>query len=271
MYLGIDIGGTKTLVASLDDNGVITESNKFPTPQDYQEFLITLAQNVDNLSTKDFKAVGVGMPATSINRTEGIGLSFANLAWHNVPVQQDIENLIGCPVALENDAKLAGLSEAMLRKEVNSLLFITVSTGIGYSLIKNLEIDPNIGDGGGSLLLLEHKGKLVPWESFASGKAIVTTFGQKAHDITDPEIWKIIARNLSAGLMELIAVAEPDLIVIGGSVGVYLDKFIEPLTHNLKAIETPLFKIPPIEAAIRPDEAVVYGCYDYAKRVYGNS
>lgn len=34
MYLGIDIGGTKTLAATLTNEGVITESVKFPTPKD---------------------------------------------------------------------------------------------------------------------------------------------------------------------------------------------------------------------------------------------
>jgi len=270
MYLGIDVGGTKTLVASLDDNGIITESQKFPTPQSYQEFLSQLSVIIDGLTTKDFHAVGIGIPATNINRTEGIAINFANLNWHNVPILQDIENLTGYPVALENDAKLAGLSEARLRQNIHRLVYVTVSTGIGYSLITDQKIDHNIGDGGGSLLMVEHKGKLVPWESFASGKAIVNTFGLKARDITDSDTWDKIAYNLSIGIIDLIAVTEPDLIVIGGSVGVYLDKFKDSLIQKLKAIETPLLSIPPIEAAQRPEEAVVYGCYDYAKEIYGN-
>jgi predicted NBD/HSP70 family sugar kinase len=269
MYLGIDVGGTKTLVATLDDNGVILENQKFPTPQDYQDFLSKLSIAISQLANKDFIAVGIGIPATNINRREGIAISFANLDWHNVPILQDIENLTGCPVALENDAKLAGLSEARLRPNIHRLVYLTISTGIGYSLITDQQIDHNIGDGGGSLMLLEHKGQLVPWESFASGKAIVNTFGLKAHDITDPDTWDKIANNLSVGIIELIAVTEPDLIVVGGSVGVYLDNFKDSLTQKLKSLETPLLNIPPIEAAIRPVEAVVYGCYDYALELYG--
>jgi len=264
MYLGIDVGGTKTLIAEIDDNGVIITSQKFPTPQKYQDFLLELANNIDKLTTKDYRAVGVGIPSTHINRTEGVAVSFANLDWHNVQVQADIEKLTNCPVALENDAKLAGLSEARLRRDIDRLLYITISTGIGYSLIDHQKIDPNIGDGGGSLLLLEHNNQLMPWEKFASGKAIVETFGQKAQDIHDEHTWALIAHNLGLGFMELIATTEPDIIVIGGSVGVYLDRYIRPLTKELKAMETPLLPIPKIEAAKRPEEAVVYGCYDYA-------
>lgn len=270
MYLGIDVGGTKTLVATIDDNGVIEESNKFPTPDNYQDFLSQLAKSVGLLTTKDFWAVGVGIPATSLNREQGLALTFSNLSWRNEHIQEDIERLFSCPVALENDAKLGGLSEAMLRQDTKRLLYVTVSTGIGYSLIVNRKIDPNIGDGGGRLLMLEYRGKLVPWESFASGRAIVDTFGKMARDITDQSTWKQIARNLTLGLIELVAVTEPELIVIGGSVGVYLDRFAQPLATNMQQLETPLLKIPPLERASRPEEAVIYGCYDYAKERFGN-
>lgn len=50
MYLGIDVGGTKTLVASLDDSGVILAQQKFPTPQDYQEFLAELSPSIQPVS-----------------------------------------------------------------------------------------------------------------------------------------------------------------------------------------------------------------------------
>lgn len=267
MYLGIDVGGTKTLTAVLDDSGVITESNRFPTPQNYDMFLRQLADSVASFTTKEFLAVGIGVPATAMNRDRGIAESFSNLSWHDVPIISDIEKLTGCPVAMENDAKLAGLSESMLRDPMH-LLYLTISTGIGYGLIIDRHIDPNVGDSGGRLIMLEHNSKLVPWESFASGRAIVQTYGRQAKDITDKATWEAISRNIAQGLIELIAVTEPDMVVVGGSVGVYLDRFDEPLTKYLKEVETPLFKIPPVEAAKRPEEAVVYGCYDYAKEIF---
>src|SRR6478752_384424 len=106
-YLGIDIGGTKTLVASLDDNGVIQQEQRFLTPKKYEDFLRELAQNVALLDVKDFKACGIGAPGI-LTHPGGIGLSFGNLSWHNVPIQHDIELLVHCPTIIENDAKLAG-------------------------------------------------------------------------------------------------------------------------------------------------------------------
>jgi len=97
MYAGVDIGGTKVLAAVLNDKGEIIERVKFPTPQNYDEFLAELAKVVDNFSTHDFQAAGVGMPATAIDRHEGTGLTFSNLPWRNVPIQHDLEQLFHCP------------------------------------------------------------------------------------------------------------------------------------------------------------------------------
>ncbi len=269
MYLGIDVGGTKTLVATLDDNGVITDKQKFPTPQIYEDFLAELKTILSQKNNEDYRAVGIGIPVTNFYREEGIARTFSNLNWRDVHIQHDVEQLTKTPVAVENDAKLAGLSESRLRPDIERLLYVTLSTGIGYSLINNGKIDPNIGDAGGRLLMLEYKGKLTPWEEFASGRAIVNIYGKMAKDITDEKTWDSIARKISLGLIELIAVAEPDLIVIGGSVGTYFDRYAEPINKYMQAYETPLLKMPPVEAAKRPEEAVIYGCYDYAIQVFG--
>lgn len=269
MYAGIDIGGSKTLAASLDDNGVILQKIKFKTPQNYDEFLKELRTAVGSLEVQDFRAGGIGAAATHLDRKHGRGIDFGNLDWHNVPLLDDIEAITKCPMVLENDAKLAGLSEAMLVKETYSrVLYITVSTGIGVALIVDKQIDQNIGDGGGKTLLIEHKGKLEPWESFASGSAIVRRYGQTAEDLNDTATWIRISRDLAKGFIELIALTQPEVIIIGGSVGTHYKKYGTYLTTELRKYETPLLQIPTIIGAGRPEEAVVFGCYDLAKAIF---
>jgi len=267
MYVGIDIGGTKTLVAALDEHGVITDQSKFPTSQDYDEFLATLRTTVQSFPEQDFRAGGIGLPATVLDREHGRGVRFANLSWKNVPIQHDVALITKCPIVIENDAKMAGLSEAMLLKDdYKRVLYITVSTGIGIAFVNELQIDDNIGDGGGSLLLLEHRGKRVPWESFASGRAIVERYGKRAADITDSETWTTICRDLAEGIVELIALTEPEVIVIGGSVGTYFDRYGAILDKELLRYHLPLFTHPKLLGAKRAETAVIYGCYDLAKR-----
>lgn len=267
-YLGIDVGGTKTLVASLDEFGVILEQFRFPTPQVYAEFLEELAVNVTKLSTRDFRACGIGIPAV-IDRVNGIGVAFPHLDWHNVAVHVDVEKIVRCPVALENDSKLAGLSESMLVKDKRKVLYLTVSTGIGSAYIVNQRIDPELANSEAGHLYLEHEGKYQRWEDFASGSAIYKKYGVKVGEINDESILREIARNIAIGLIDLIAVLNPDIVVLGGSVGTHYAKYGEYLDEYLQRYDNPMIQLPEIQAAGRPEQAVIYGCYDLVRQVYG--
>lgn len=268
MYICIDIGGTKTLVASLTNDGIIHESLRFPTPESYDAFLETLGKTINSLDTRDFRAGAVAAPGT-IDRHRDVVVACGNLTWKNVHLARDVERLTHCPIRLENDAKLGGLSEAMLLKnKYKKVLYVTISTGIGVGLIENGVIDTTLADGGGRTMLLEQHGKLTPWEDFASGRAIVRKYGKQASEITDPKIWAQIVRKLSPGFIELIAILDPDIIVVGGGVGHYFDQFGDLLLKDLKRYETPTLELPPFVGARRADEAVLYGCYDYARQKY---
>jgi glucokinase len=267
MYLGVDVGGTKTLVTVLNSDGVIRERTKFPTPKSYNHFLLELRHALAHFKTQEFQAAGVGIPVTVFDRKHGRGVNFGNLPWRNVPIQLDMEHICKCPVVIENDAKMAALSEATLIKDrYRSVLYVTVSTGIGIGLVVDGKIDANVGDGGGRAIVLENKGKLMPWEDFASGRAIVETYKKRAMDIEDKATWQKICRNLAKGIVHLIALTEPEVIVIGGSVGTYFDRYGSTLKDEIKKYHLPLVPIPDIVAAQRPEEAVVYGCYDLAKQ-----
>lgn len=271
MYVGVDVGGTKTLVAVLDGHGVIKEKKQFPTPKNYQHWLLELRHTAKHLGHQEFKAGGAGMPGF-IDRQHGRVKRFGNLPWRNVNALYDLEKVFDCPFVVENDAKMAALSEYMLIKDkFERALYVTVSTGVGYALIDRGEIDTSLGDGGGRALLLEHRGKHTPWEDFASGRAIVERYGRRAADIHDSETWQHISRDLAQGLIELIAITEPGVIIVGGSVGSYFERFKKPLAAELKKYDIPLIKLPALVQAQRPEEAVVYGCYDLAKQAFAHA
>jgi len=270
MYLGVDVGGTKTLVAVLDNDGVISEMHRFPTPGKYDDFLIQLKEAREQLAVHDFVAGGIGIPG-KVDREHGIGRDFGNLSWHNIPLQTDAERIFHCPILLENDANLGGLSEAMLLPADKRVLYVTVSTGIGTGFIVKRVIDPALADSEGGQMLLEYHGKRVIWEDFASGRAIVKRFGKKAADITDEKTWQRVAHDLALGFIELIAIMQPDIIVLGGSVGSYFERFEPYLLRELKRYPNPLLQLPVFHKAARPDKAVLYGCYDLARSRYGKS
>ena len=144
MYLAIDIGGTKTLLARMTAAGVIEESIKFPTPQDYEEFKVQLADNVAKVTTEPWAMVCSAVPG-KIDRELGLGVAFGNLPWSNVPVRDDIKAITNCDVIIENDVKLAGLSEARaLDKPYKKVCYITISTGISDGIIIDGKIDVSL-------------------------------------------------------------------------------------------------------------------------------
>lgn len=267
MYLAVDVGGTKTFVASITDDGVIKERLRFLTPKDYDSFTQELAKNVAKLSTKQFIAAGISAPG-KIDHENGLGIAMGNLPWRNVPIKKDMEKLAGCPVILENDAKLAALSEAILLKDTyNEVLYVTIGTGIGVGIVVDRQLV--LPDSEGGHMILEYDGRMQKWESFASGRAIVERFGKPASDITDPAAWNSISHALAVGLIDLIAFAQPEVIILGGGVSRHFAKFEKPLLSELKKYETPMVPIPDIKVAQRPEEAVLFGCFELARRTYG--
>lgn len=265
MYVAVDIGGTKTLVGVFDKKGSLISNQRFKTPKNYGLFMNTLAQSLKSINFP-IKKIAVAAPGR-VNRNDGVVEAFGNLNWKNAPIKTDLEKRFNVPVLIENDANLAGLSEAQFFiNDFKKALYVTISTGIGTGIITNGIIDPNFADSEGGQMPLEHDGKIKPWEDFASGKSIQKKYGTLASKIHDTNIWKEIATNIAIGLIDLIAVVQPNVIIIGGgAVSSHFDKLGPLLKQQLKHQETSLIPIPPIKQAKRPEEAVIYGCYELIK------
>jgi len=102
-----------------------------------------------------------------IDRKNGVGISFGNLSWRNVPIKKDLERLLGfTQVWLEHDSSLAGLSEAELTHgRYRKIIYLTISTGIGDGIIIDDKIDTDLADSEAGQMVLEHDGKLQKWAS----------------------------------------------------------------------------------------------------------
>jgi predicted NBD/HSP70 family sugar kinase len=267
MYLALDIGGSKTLAAVFSEDGKLLKEQKIPTNHDYTQF----SKDVQELlatSLKDyvFTACCCAVPG-KVDRQRSIGVTLGNLPWKNVPIGDDLRKLLGnVPVLVENDANLAGLSEAMeVHGKYKKVLYITISTGIGIGFTINGIIEPAIADSEVGHMMLSHDGTLQKWESFASGRALVEKYGKKASEIEDASIWQEFVPGLALGLNELIALLQPEIIIVGGGVGAHFEKFGDFLLRELKKYENDMVKVPPVIKAKRPEEAVIYGCYEFIR------
>jgi predicted NBD/HSP70 family sugar kinase len=268
MNLAIDVGGTKTLLAVFSEAGEIIAKQKIATNPDYSKFL----QDIKQVLTINFKDCQLSncccaVPGT-IDFNNGIALAFGNEDWRNIPIQKDLQNILpGLKVLIHNDAKLAALSEAMLLgEEYSKVLYLTISTGIGGGVIQSGKIDPDFENFEPGQMVFEYDGKTKLWEDFASGRALHAKYGMLASEINDPKIWRDYAHSLTNGFENLIATIRPDVIVVGGGVGAHLESFNEDLVEELNKFNNPLVPIPPILKAQRPEEAVIYGCYEFIKQ-----
>lgn len=267
MYAAVDIGGTKTLIAVFDDAGSIIEQIKFPTPPDYEDFKRDLALNVEKLTTKQFTAGAIGIRG-NVDREAGLALQDDVLAWRSAPIRDDCQKIFGCTFALENDSKLAGLSEAMHVKETyRKALYVTISTGIGSAFVVDGRLDPDTQDSEIGKSVYEHDGQIRQLEDFASGRAIVEKYGKRASDLDDPKAWQTISRDFAIGLLNATMAYTPEVIIIGGGVGSHFSKFKEPLLAAMQAMKPDEITLPVIIQAKHPEEAVIYGCYELAKTI----
>lgn len=264
MIVAIDTGGTKTLITLFTRDGVAGKKIKFPTPKDQDAYITSLKDTLTtNYGGQRIDAISIALPAT-IN--DGIATWFGNLGWRNLDIAKELKGILGsAPIFVENDANLAGLGETRSRDPMPvSSLYVTVSTGIGTGITTNGVIDPGFRRSEGGQMPVEYESKLRTWESIASGKTIYNTYGKYARDIHDKKTWDEIADRISRGFLTIIPLMQPDIIIIGGSIGTYFKNYSAELKSILRDKLPEHIPLPKMVSAKHPEEAVIYGCYYHA-------
>jgi glucokinase len=263
MIVAVDTGGTKTLIASFDTHGQAQETIRFATPKSQKEYVELLTSTLKkNYGNSKVDALVVALPGIV---KDGVAIWCNNLKWKNFNALEAFSGVLGkTPVYIENDANLAGLAEARILEPIPvSVLYVTISTGIGTGVITNGKIDPGLRLSEGGRTMVEFDGVVREWESFASGKAIYNTYGMYARDITDGRTWYQIANRISRGFLAMIPVIQPEVVVIGGSIGKFFSHYGPRLEAILQEKLPSHIPCPRFIEATHPDQAVIYGGYYY--------
>jgi glucokinase len=264
MVVAIDIGGTKTLVATFVHNGDLRFEKRFQTAPDFEAFIADLEHVLSHIKPGPTDSICVAAPGL-IDSEQGIILHTPNLQWRNVAIKKMLEDQYGSKVYLQNDANLAALGAVHVLPETPDLaLYISIGTGIGGGIITHGKLDAAFSNTEPGHMIFETAAGLQEWEDFASGRAITKKFGVLAKDITSDDQWHQIAQNIAVGLRVLIPAIQPDIVLIGGGVGSQLPRFKQPLKQLLHEQLPHFLHLPPIVQAKDPEKAVLYGCYYYA-------
>ena len=253
MYLAIDIGGTKTLIALFSRRGRVIRRRKFRTAQGYKSFIHDLETNLSGFTGRRVKSVTVAIPGIV---QKNYSVRFGNRKWDNIDLINPLKKLFDCPIWFENDANLATLYESY--RLPGKTVFLTFSTGIGGGVVEKNRILPESNGFEPGHKLYEYNGETKEWEDIAAASALESYYHvDKATDLRKQEQIEDIAKRISLGLPDIVSEYSPKRIVIGGPMG----KIFRLLEKHLPSDLGVKYARPK-----RPTESVIYGCYIYAKQ-----
>ena len=269
MIIAIDTGGTKTLLAGFSKDGKLLKSFEFQTPKSQQKYLEIIEKVIKKEFSKQLKsgeiqAISCAEPGIIEN---GAILWAKNLRWQNFNIKAELLKIFpNIKILVENDANLAGLFESKkFKNKTQNILYVTLSTGIGSGIITDGKINQGLKNSEIGRIPIEFDGRVREWEEFASARAIFNVYGKYASEISKPRQWQNIADRISRGFLVIIPVIQPEVIIIGGSLGENFKKFDLFLEQIVRENLPEGISCPKIVQAQKPREAVIYGCFESAK------
>ncbi|AWB45233.1 transcriptional regulator [Paenibacillus sp. CAA11] len=290
--IGIDIGGTKTAIGLVNEQGQISAKVTIPTDPAISpsEMVVRIADSAKSLiqdsgvKAEQISGIGIGAPGP-LDTAQGRIACPPNLpAWRNFPIVDELAKHFSYPIRFENDATAATLAEKWIgaAQDAEHFVFITISTGIGAGIYMHGKLitgaSGNAGDVG-HLVIDPTAGHCVCgqdgcWEYIASGTAIarqaselldreVTT--KEAFDLAaqgEPAIRELVDRvfrYIGIGCVTLINTLDPQKLVIGGGVSQVGDPLFQAVRAYVveHALNPSGRSTPIIPAALQQDAGLI--------------
>jgi glucokinase len=252
LAVGIDLGGTKILAGVVDSAGRILSQVKVPTEADRPADTIlhnmmgaaTKATEEAGTSLDRIKGVGVGSPAP-LDMFRGILISPGNLpTLHGFAIVDRLSNAVGRPVTLNNDANCFGLAEARYGagRGAEVCCGLTLGTGLGAFLVIRGELYNGPHGASTEIWCSPYEGDQV--EEKVSGRGVARNYRKLTNRVATAEdvaarafageeqareAWREFGRDLAVPIAYLCNVADPDVVVLGGSMNKAWDLFQETM------------------------------------------
>lgn len=268
--LGIDIGGTKTRLGLVDTTGRVLRELTVPSRADMAcgPFLadtLAIASRLARscgLTLNDLVSIGIGVPGT-VHIESGTARYCPNLDWHDEPVADHVERIIGRRPAVLQDSWCAAWAERTFGSapETTSFLTVTIGTGIGAGLVLDGQLFFGALGAAGELghTIVHTNGRPCTCgrqgclEQYSSGTAIARLGNERLAEgapLTAPDVFLMAARGrrgaqdildeaieeLAQALSNAVNVLSVEQVVIGGGLGSNWGQFVEPLRDRVLAL-----------------------------------
>lgn len=277
-YILFDIGGTNMRVALSKDGTTFGEPQITATPKDFSMGMETLKKLAYQLTGGEHIDAAGGGIAGTLSRDRSVFLNGPHLqGWNGKPIKRVLEELLSCPVFVENDTAIVGLGESVAGsgRGASIVAYVTVSTGVGGVRIIDQKIDVSamgfepghqIFDAGGALHEKTVGGYGITLEGYISGTAITERYNKKPYEITEPAFWDDMARLLAYGLNNTIVHWSPDVVVIGGSMMKKIGIPIDRVEAHLKGILHIFPQLPRLVHSELGDFGGLHGALHFVKQ-----
>lgn len=296
--IALDLGGTQIRGALVNAKGELRNRVALQTASHAGADAV-IAQLVDaahSVSGGEKNIVGVGLSSPGpLDTDRGLTLGLPNIAgFENFPLRDALSDKLGRPVALENDGIAAAIGEWQLGagQGLNSLVYVTVSTGIGGGVIVDGHVLRGRKGMGGHVghLCIKTGGKrcncgnLGCWEAYASGPAFAARAREKAATtplsalhgtgarLTPEAVFaaaeqgdelarKLVeeeAELLGVGITSLLHLYSPERMIVGGGLSNAFAQLHPGIADYVTANAIPAFRdVPVVKAALGGNSGLI--------------
>lgn len=257
VFVGLDIGGTKIMVAAADREGNILRRARTATSTSLEEDLTNINNMIIEVAGEE-EILGMGAAIGGpLDSEQGIVSPLHQPAWRNIPLKAMMEAKWGCPFHVDVDTNVAAIGEYRWGGvSAGRFLYITLSTGMGGGFLVDGKIyrgqdgaHPEVGHQSIHFRSINPSaiqcecGAPDCLEALVSGNGIRRIYGKPAENLRSEE-WEEVAYNLGQGLRNMAALYAPDLIRVGGGVAVGRgENFIQAakrvMEEHLKLVPAP--------------------------------
>ena len=231
VFVGLDIGGTKIMIAATDQDGNILRRARTATSTSLEEDLANITRMIAEVVLEE-AILGMGAAIGGpLDWEQGIVSPLHQPDWRNVPLKALMEEKWGCPFHVDVDTNVAAIGEYRWGGfSAQRFLYLTLSTGMGGGFLINGQIyrgkdgaHPEVGHqsipfrcSNPSAVQCEC-GAPDCLEALVSGNGIRRIYGKSAESLSQEE-WQEVAYNFGQGLRNMATFYAPDVICIGGGV-----------------------------------------------------
>ncbi len=270
--IGLDVGGTFIKGLVLKDGKAIFEHN-VPTRggEELAGCIDGLVEILASGSGITFSMIdGVGVCCPGVISDAGEVVKAANLGLEHYPLKQLLQDMLGLPVKVCNDANAAALGEARFGAGADNSILVTLGTGVGGGVVIDGKLFEGNKKAGAELghMVIERGGvrctcgRYGCFEAYCSARALTLSTKEAMKYDTASEMWKNYTydtadgktafeymdtddsarrvvdkylKYLACGLANLANIFRPEVILIGGGVAAQGTRLTKPLQSLVDA------------------------------------